>query len=397
MQPTVESERLSTRGRRALGVMAAAVVVIVASSIVYIYPTLTSRPAPKTSPINAIDHFISSAAQHQVFSGTVLIGQNGKILLDKGYGWADQGKRMPNQPGTRFRIGSVTKQFTAMAILLLQEQGRLHVQDPICEYIRGCPATWRTITIQHLLTHTSGIPDYVTTFPLQQPASPAQLVAAFESKPLDFAPGAKLSYSSSGYAILGSIVENVSGESYAQFLQQEIFQMLHLSNTGYDQNFPPLRQHATGYKQPWVKADYVDMSVPYAAGALYSTVDDLFRWDQALFNRKFASGESVQQMFTPQVTACDGQGTLCAASDCEAQRINCYSYGYGWFLGQIPAGGPYVRANWHSGGIQGFVSLNLYYPDQEITLIVLSNLESFTWPLIAQEVQTALIQQLLTS
>src|SRR5260370_8120660 len=215
MQPPVESERLSTRGRRALGVMAAAVVVIVASSIVYISPTVTWRTAPKTSPINAIDHFISSAAQHQVFSGTVLIGQNGKILLDKGYGWADQGKRMPNQPGTRFRIGSVTKQFTAMAILLLQEQGRLHVQDPICEYIRGCPATWRTITIQHLLTHTSGIPDYVTTFPLQQPASPAQLVAPFESKPLDFAPGATFTYSSSGYAILASIIDKVSGESYS--------------------------------------------------------------------------------------------------------------------------------------------------------------------------------------
>src|SRR5260370_6037846 len=320
-----ESGRLSTRGRRALRVMAAAVTVIVAAGFVYVSPTLRSKPAPKAGPINAIDHFISSAAQQQAFSGTVLIAQNGKILLDKGYGWADQGKRAPNQPGTKFRIGSVTKQFTAMAILLLQEQGKLHVQDPICEYIRGCPATWRTITIQHLLTHTSGIPDYVTTFPLQQPASPAQLVAAFESKPLDFAPGAKFSYSSSGYAILGSIVENVSGESYAQFLQQEIFQMLHLSNTGYDQNFPPLRQHATGYKQPWVKADYVDMSVPYAAGSLSSPVDDLFRWDQALFNRKFASGESVQQVFTAQVTACGGQRTVCARSHCAAQRCTLYS------------------------------------------------------------------------
>jgi CubicO group peptidase (beta-lactamase class C family) len=372
--------------------MAVAVVAIVAASIVYLYPTFTSKPAAKAGPINAIDHFISSAAQHQAFSGTVLIAQNGKILLEKGYGWADQGKRVPNQPSTKFRIGSVTKQFTAMAILLLQEQGKLRVQDPICLYISGCPATWKAITIQQLLTHTSGIPDYVTTFPLQQPTSPAQLIAAFESKPLDFAPGAKWSYSNSGYAILGSIIEQVSGESYSQFLQQEIFNVLPLSNTGYDQNFPPLPQHATGYRQPWAKADYVDMSVPYAAGALYSTVDDLFLWDQALFNRKFASGESVQQMFTPQVTACDGQGTLCAAFDCDVQRINCYSCGYGWFLGQIPVGGPYVRAIWHPGAIQGFVSVNLYYPDQEITLIVLSNLASFNWTLITEDVQTALIQ-----
>ncbi len=349
--------------------MAMAVVAIVAASIVYLHPTFTSKPAAKAGPINAIDRFISSAAQHQAFSGTVLIAQNGKILLDKGYGWADQGQRQLNKPSTRFRIGSITTQFTAMAILLLQEQGKLRVQDPICLYINDCPATWKAITIQHLLTHTSGIPDYATTFPAHQPTSPAQQIAAFESKPLDFAPGAKWNYSNSGYVILGSIIDKVSGESYSGFLQQEIFQVLHLSNTGYDQNFPSPSNHATGYTRPWVKADYVDM--------------------------KFASGESVQQMFTPQVTACDGQGTLCAASDCEAQRINCYSYGYGWFLGQIPAGGPYVRANWHSGGIQGFVSVNLYYPDQEITLIVLSNLESFNWTLITQDVQTAFIQQLV--
>jgi len=395
MRPKVESEELSTRGRRALGVMAVAVVAIVAAGFVYLYPTLTSKPAPKAGPISSIDHFISSAAQHQAFSGTVLIAQNGKILLDKGYGWADQSQRLPNRPSTRFRIASVTKQFTAMAILLLQEQGKLRVQDPICLYISGCPATWKTITIQHLLTHTSGIPDYVTTFPPQQAATPAELIAAFESKPLDFATGTKWSYSNSGYAILGFIIEKVSGESYSAFLQQAIFQVLHLSNTGYDQNSPSLPGHATGYKQPWVKADYIDMSVPYAAGTLYSTVDDLFRWDQALFNRKFASGESVQQMFTPQVTACDGQGTLCAASDCDAQRINCYSYGYGWFLGQFPVGGPYVRATWHPGGIQGFASLNLYYPDQEITLIVLSNLESFNWTLITEDVQTNFIQPLI--
>jgi len=377
--------------------MAMAVVAIVAASIVYLYPGFTSKPAPKAGPINRIDHFISSAAQHQVFSGTVLIAQNGKILLEKGYGWADQGKRVPNQPSTRFRIGSVTKQFTAMAILLLQEQGKLRVQDPICEYIRGCPATWKAITIQHLLTHTSGIHDYATPFPPNQAATPAELIEAFESMPLDFAPGAKWSYSNSGYAILGFIIERLSGESYSEFLQQEIFQVLHLSNTGYDQNFPPLPQHATGYKQPWVKADDVDMSVPYSAGALYSTVDDLFRWDQALFNRKFASGESVQQMFTPQVTACDGQGTICSAPDCDVQRINCYSYGYGWFLGQFPVGGSYVRDIWHPGGIQGFVSVNLYYPDQELTLIVLSNLENFNWTLIAQDVQTNFIQPLILS
>jgi CubicO group peptidase (beta-lactamase class C family) len=378
-------------------VIAVAVVAIIAASIVYLYPTLTSKPAAKAGPINAIDHFISSAAQHQAFSGTVLIAQNGKILLDKGYGWADQGQRLPNKPTTRFRIGSVTKQFTAMAILLLQEQGQLHVQDPICRYISSCPAAWKAITIQQVLTHTSGIPDYVTTVPLQQPTSPSQLIAAFEGKPLDFVPGTKFGYSSSGYVILGSIIEKLSGESYSEFIQRAILDVLHLSNTGYDQNFPPLPKHATGYKQPWVKADYIDMSVAFAAGALYSTVDDLFRWDQALFNRNFASGESVQQMFSSQVTACDGQGTICAASDCDAQRINCYSYGYGWYLAQLPVGSQYVRVDWHAGFIQGFVSLNFYYPDQELTLIVLSNLETCDCTSITQDVQSAFIQPLIVA
>ncbi|HEV2036586.1 MAG TPA: serine hydrolase domain-containing protein [Candidatus Dormibacteraeota bacterium] len=372
--------------------MTVAVVVIVAAGFVYVYPTLTSKPAPKAGPITAIDHFISAQMQQQRFSGTVLIAQNGRILLDKGYGWADEGQRLRNQPSTRFRIASITKQFTAMAILLLQEQGRLHVQDPICRYITGCPATWNTITIQHVLTHTSGIPEYATTLLMQQPASPAQLIAAFESEPLDFAPGAKFSYSNSGYVILGSIIEKLSGETYSEFLQQAIFRALHLSNTGYDQNFPPLPEHATGYKQPWVKADYVDMSVPFAAGALYSTVDDLYRWDAALFNRTFASSDSVTQMFTPQVTSCDQGGTPCTASECDAQRVNCYSYGYGWFLGQFPVDPQYVRVIWHSGGLPGFVSLNLYHPDQKLTLIVLSNLETFNWNLMAEAVESAFIR-----
>ena len=367
---------------------------IVAAGLVYLYPTLTSKPALRG--ITAIDHFLSTQAQQQRFSGTVLVAQNGKVLLDKGYGWADQDQHLSNKPGTRFRIGSVTKQFTAMAILLLQEMGKLRVQDVVCQYISDCPAAWKTITIHHLLTHTSGIPEYVTSFPLQQPATPPQLIAAIETKPLDFAPDSRFSYSNSGYAILGAIIEKVSGEPYSSFLQRAIVGVLHLSNTGYDQNFPPLPAHATGYKQPGVKADFVDMSVPYAAGALYSTVDDLYRWDTALFNRTFAAGESLTQMFSPQVTFCDEQGTICAVSECAAQRNNCASYGYGWVLEQAPVDQQYVRVIWHSGSIPGFASLNDYYPDQRLTLIVLSNLETlFDNPTsIRSIVESALIRHL---
>jgi CubicO group peptidase (beta-lactamase class C family) len=265
-----------------------------------------------------------------------------------------------------------------MAILLLQEQRKLRVQDLICVYITGCPPAWKTITIQHLLTHTSGIPEYVTTIPLQQATTPAQLIATFESKPLDFPPGTRFRYSNSGYVILGSVIEKLTGESYAAFLQQAILDVLHLSNTGYDQNSPLLPEHATGYKQPWVKADFVDMSVPYAAGALYSTVDDLYRWDAALFARAFASSDSLTQMFAPQVTTCDAQGTICSSSECDAQRINCFSYGFGWILQQVPVDQQYARVIAHGGLLPGFVSGNSYYPDQKLTLIVLSNLETFS-------------------
>jgi CubicO group peptidase (beta-lactamase class C family) len=390
-----ESNGISPRRRRAFGLMAVAVVVIVAASFLYIYPTLTSKPTPKASSITAIDHFISTQAKQQTFSGMVLIAQNGKIVLDKGYGWADAEQRLPNQPNTRFRIASITKQFTAMAILLLQEQGKLRVQDLVCFYIDGCPDAWKSITILHLLAHTSGIPEYVTTFPQQQSASPAQLISAFESKPLDFAPGTRFGYSNSGYVLLGFIIEKLAGEPYPQFLQQAIFGVLHLSNTGYDQNFPALPAHATGYKQPWVKADFVDMSILYSAGALYSTVDDLYRWDAALFNAAFASGDSLTQMFTPQVTTCDDQGTVCAASECAAQKINCFSYGYGWIFQQDPVDQQYARVIGHAGGMPGFASINFYYPDQKLTLIALSNLENANLRLVSGAVESALIRHLI--
>jgi CubicO group peptidase (beta-lactamase class C family) len=277
----------------------------------------------------------------------------------------------------------------------LQEQGKLRVQDRICLYITGCPTTWKTITIQHLLTHTSGIPEYVTTFPLQKPASPAQLVAAFERKRLDFAPGTKFSYSNSGYVLLGFIIEKASGGSYSEFLQRVIFGVLHMSNTGYDQNFPPLPEHATGYKLPWEKADFVDMSVPFAAGGLYSTVDDLYRWDSALFDRTFASRDSLTQMFSPHVTTCTQQGTICSASDCAAQRVNCYSYAYGWVLQQEPVGETYVSVIWHGGGVPGFASVNFYYPDQKLTVIVLSNLETFDWHAVTGVVESAFFLHLI--
>jgi hypothetical protein len=154
------------------------------------------------------------------------VAHNG-LLFEKGYDLADKDANIPNTPQTRFRIGSITKQFTAMAILILQDRGKLHLQDPICLYVSDCPQDWQPITIENLLTHTSGIPDYINSPDFvatwTEPATPEELIARFKDMPLEFPPGSRFKYSNSGYALLGYITERVSGESYATFLRENIF------------------------------------------------------------------------------------------------------------------------------------------------------------------------------
>src|SRR5438094_6772467 len=162
----------------------------------------SSATVPQRTPEAVLDHYLSTQAEHQDFSGTILVAQNGKVLLTKGYGWADERKRIANQPSTAFGIGSITKQFTAMAILLLQERGKLRVRDPLCLYISGCHKTWMAITLQNLLTHTSGIPDYGASLSRSQRSPSESLLEYLERQPLDFPPGSQFGYSNSGYAIL---------------------------------------------------------------------------------------------------------------------------------------------------------------------------------------------------
>jgi CubicO group peptidase (beta-lactamase class C family) len=296
----------------------------------------------------------------------VLIARNGVVLLSKGYGPADEASKIPDAPQTRFRIGSITKQFTAMAILILQERGKLHVQDHLCLYITDCPTDWQPITLQQLLTHTSGIPDYINSpdFPpyIGTPATPAQLIARFKDQPLLFAPGTRWSYSNSGYTLLGYIIEEVSGESYAQFLQENIFDPLQLRDTGYDSNTPALPQHATGYLSPHVEPVYLDMSEFYAAGALYSTVEDLERWDQALAMHRLVSQQSLDAMFAVAVP-CPAGGCLLPSD---------LGYGYGWFI----ATESNQRLIYHLGHIDGFLTFNGFYPSVGLDVVVLSNMDS---------------------
>jgi CubicO group peptidase (beta-lactamase class C family) len=342
-------------------------------------PPLPPRPLPSTLPIatttalpaapphpseviSKTDAFLNQMLKAGLFSGSILIARNGEILVSKGYGMADREKQIPNTPQTKFRIGSVTKQFTAMAILILQAQGKLTVQDRICVYLTDCPPTWQSITIHQLLTHTSGIPN-ITDFPdiqtiKKQPASPTQIIAQFKDKPLDFKPGEKWSYSNSGYIVLGFIIEQVTGGSYEAFLQQHIFVPLKLFDTGYDLSNAQL---AKGYADAVSEADTPDRSDPHAAGALYSTVEDLYRWDQTLYTEALVAPDLRTKMFTPFAAIPESFASI--------NEITGFGYGYGWLIGRLFN----RQVFFHAGSIEGFRASLYRFPADRVTVIVLSN------------------------
>lgn len=301
---------------------------------------------------------MEQAVKTEKFRGAVLVAREGEPLLRAGYGLASEELRTPNTPETKFRLGSITKQFTAMAILILQEQGKLKVADPVSKHLENTPKAWQNITIHHLLTHTSGIPNF-TSFPdylatMAEPSPPAKTLLRFKDKPLDFVPGAKHQYSNSGYIVLGLIIEKVAGTSYGGFLRSAIFEPLSMRDTGYDNPRVVLPGRAQGHARflgILQNAQYIDMSIPHAAGALYSTVDDLAKWDQALYTEKLVPRSAIQKMFTPEKD----------------------NYAYGWVVLQGPNR---PTAQLHGGGINGFVTDITRFSDKRICLIVLCNDES---------------------
>ena len=253
-----------------------------------------------------MQELIRARVDDGTFMGTVLVARGDEVLLSEGYGSANLEWNIKNAPSTKFRLGSITKQFTAAAILKLAEQGKLAVDDTVKTHWSGAPAAWDAITIRHLLTHTSGVPN-LTSFPdmqtwkLQQ-STPLKTIGYFRDKPLDFAPGERMSYSNSGYIVLGYLVERVSGQDYAQFLRDSIFEPLGMKDTGYDLHATILPNRASGYTMTTSglrNAPYIDMTVPFGAGALYSTTEDLLRWTQGLFGGRVLSAASLEAMTTP--------------------------------------------------------------------------------------------------
>ena len=301
-----------------------------------------------------MDQIVQSyAANH--FMGSVLVARDGQILFSKGYGSADLEWNVPNSPATKFRLGSVTKQFTAASILLLEERGKLSVNDPVKKYLPDAPPAWDKITIFHLLTHTSGIPNF-TSFPdypkLEPfPTTAQQLVARFRDKPLDFEPGEKWNYSNSGYVLLSYLIEKISGMSYEKFVQENIFTPLGMKDSGYDSNSAVISHRASGYvldgKNQLENAGFIHMSVPHGAGALYSTTEDLLKWEQGLFGGKVLKPSSLEKMTTP--------------------FKNNYAFG----LQVETVNGRKMIS--HGGGIEGFNTELEYYPGEKLTVVVLRN------------------------
>ena len=312
-------------------------------------------PAGAEVPTAKFEQYMDACVAVEHFSGTVHVTREGSPILSKGYGLANIEHQVPNTPRTRFRLGSITKQFTAMAIMILNEQGKLVIDETIGKYFDDPPSAWGAVTIHHLLTHTSGVHSYTSdpeyTKKMAQSETVKGMIARFKDKPLDFTPGEKFAYSNSGYFLLGAIIERVSGTSYEAFLKQAIFDPLGMSDTGYDHAATILPHRAAGYVRKGdvvENAPYLDMTQPYAAGSLYSTVLDLATWDRALSEGKLISKESMARMFTPVKN----------------------EYAYGW---SVP-GRPGRKGMGHGGGINGFATNILRFPDDKVCVIVLCNM-----------------------
>ncbi len=309
-----------------------------------------------------IDEVMTAAHKYRLFNGSALVAENGKVIYKKGLGLANMEWNIPNTPETRFRLGSITKQFTAALILQLVEQGKLKLDGKLSDYLPDYRKDiGEKVTIHQLLNHTSGIPSY-TGLPgffndvSRNPYTVSDFVKRYASNNLEFEPGSKFSYNNSGYFLLGAIVEKVTGQPYEQVLKEKILDPLGMKNTGYDHHDTLIEKRASGYQKTpdgYMNASYLDMSIPYAAGSLYSTVEDLYLWDQALYTDRVVSAASKDLMFKP----------------------NLSDYAYGWVVTKVKLGNgtDSVSKIAHGGGINGVNTVIVRFPTQKHLIVLLDN------------------------
>ena len=322
--------------------------------------TAHHESADAGSLFQPLDALLTSTYKPQEPGAAAIVVKDGQTLLRKGYGLANVELGVPIQPEMVFRIGSVTKQFTSAAVLLLEQDGKLKRDDEITRFLPDYPTKGRHITIEHLLTHTSGIkpytslPEFWKTQALD--ATLEELIGAFKDQPMDFAPDEKYAYNNSGYVLLGAIIEKASGEKYADFVRKRIFEPLGMTRTAYESTGAITIGRVSGYgkdKDTIVNAPYLSMTKPFSAGSLTSTVDDLARWDASLYTEKLLTAASKERMWTAHRLA-NGEST---------------KYGYGWAISEYE-GHPIVA---HGGGINGFVCHVMRLPQDRVYVAVLTN------------------------
>jgi CubicO group peptidase (beta-lactamase class C family) len=309
-----------------------------------------------------LDQLVTKYHQLRQFNGAVLIADEKGVVHKKGYGFANFEWQVPNTPDTKFRLASITKQFTSMVIMQLVAEGKLGLDDKLTAHLPDYRKdTGDRVTIAQLLNHTSGIPSYTSApgffqHESRDPYTVPDFVKKFASGDLEFEPGTKFSYNNSGYFLLGAIIEKVTGKPYAQVLRERIFDPLGMKNSGYDVSATVLPKRASGYQpspQGYTNAPYLDMSLPYAAGSLYSTVEDLYLWDRALYLDTLLPAPRKQQLFTPGL----GQ------------------YAYGWVVKPLTLhdGKTVLATISHNGGINGFSTLLIRAPERRELVVLLDN------------------------
>jgi CubicO group peptidase (beta-lactamase class C family) len=336
---------------------------------VVIVTLLAGLGASTSAKADQIDEYIATRMSRLHIPGVSLaILRDGRIIKAQGYGFANLELRASATKDTVYEIGSITKQFTAAAVMALVEDGKLHLDDSIAKYFPEAPQTWDGITIRHLLTHTSGIQNHVavphwldvfrTNLAFETTPTRDDLLKMFFKLPLEFQPGETWAYDNTGYYLLGIVIEKVSGKSYWQFLDERIFKPLGMNATRNTDPQPIVPSRASGYE--W-KNDHFENrpillpSIGYSAGSLLSTVEDMVKWDAALYSEKLLKKSSLDQMWTPAVTK---------------DRADApFNYGFGWFIDNYRG----HRLVQHSGGTPGFSSVIYRFLDDKLTIIILTN------------------------
>jgi CubicO group peptidase (beta-lactamase class C family) len=315
------------------------------------------------SATDSVADYVRSEMQRQHVPGlSLLVVRDGKIMRAEGYGLANVELQVPAKPETVFQSGSMGKQFTATAVMMLVEEGKMGLDDPVTKYLKGAPPTWQQVTIRELLSHTAGFTDYPKNFDFRKDYSESQMLKIVEGIPLAFPPGTKWSYSNLGYLTLGIVIHQVTGEFYGDFLEERIFRPLGMSTTRIISEADIIPNRAAGYRlvkgelknQEWV-SPVVNTT---ADGSLYFSVLDLAKWDAALYTEELLKRSSLDQMWT--------------VAKLKNGQPNSDHYGFGWFI-ETKDGHRLIS---HDGAWQGFETNISRYVDDKLTVVVLTNLDA---------------------